>query len=48
MWFDERLKRKRRVKHIEMKGRKLLNLMRAVAGYDWGWIEKHSCICTRH
>ena len=36
IWFDKRLTWKRHVEHIEMKCRKVLNLMRAVAGYDWG------------
>lgn len=44
MWFDERLTWKRHVEYFEIKCRKVLNLMRAVAGYDWG-SDRQTLLC---
>lgn len=43
MWFDSKYTWKTHIKHLETKWNKVINLLRAVAGYDRG-AEKHSLI----
>jgi len=36
LWFDNRCTWKIHIKHLETKCKKVINLLRAVAGCDWG------------
>uniref|UniRef100_A0AAQ4RRK9 Reverse transcriptase domain-containing protein n=1 Tax=Gasterosteus aculeatus aculeatus TaxID=481459 RepID=A0AAQ4RRK9_GASAC len=44
LWFDGRLTWRKHVEFIEQKCRKVLNLMRAVAGVDWG-ADRRTLLC---